>query len=545
MKKLIELIDKNFIKSGSADVPVKAIACDSRSVQQDSLFVALRGSNADGHLFIPEAIKRGASVIVHCSCAMEIKELYKKHPEVSFAAFADTSAALAAISAAFYGYPSRALGLIGVTGTNGKTTTSFIIKSILDRSGFRTGLIGTIQYMIADNIYDSHHTTPQSPVFQDILRQMVQERCDAAVAEVSSHALAQKRADSSDFKVAVFTNLTRDHLDYHRDMEDYFDCKARLFTELLVRGGTAVINIDDPYGKILVDMLKERDTKVITYGIESKEADIRASEIAMTFKGSSFKIQIEGVAEEEMISPLCGLTNVYNVLAAASAARALNIPIMKIKEGIAMTNLVKGRFQKVELGQDFLAVVDYAHTEDALERLLMTARQLINAYGIAKRTEKLMKAKRDQYSTEPCQREGKIITVFGCGGNRDKGKRSKMGEIASRLSDFVIVTSDNPRNEDPKEIIREIERGIKKDNYIVIPDRNVAIGMAVELASSGDIVLVAGKGHEEYQELRGQRRYFSDKNALEEAIKKTITRPSFADWAQFFNPSDKVQNAHC
>ena len=231
--------------------------------------------------------------------------------------------------------------------------------------------------------------------------------------------------------------------------------------------------------------------------------------------------------EETLFTPLVGTTNVYNVLSAVCAALSLHIPVTVIKEGIAMTGAVRGRFEKVDMGQDFLAVVDYAHTEDALERLLLTARQLLEAYRFAAKTEKMMKAKRERFDLPSQGEKGKIITVFGCGGNRDKGKRSKMGEIASRFSDFVIITSDNPRNEDPKNIIKDIEKGISNDNYIVIPDRNVAISMAVELASAGDIVLVAGKGHEEYQEIQGTRLSFSDKTTLENAIKRTISRPSF------------------
>ncbi len=545
MKRLLDLIDKRHIKSGPIDTVIHSVCFDSRSVQPGSLFVALKGSHVDGHQYIAEAIRKGAFAIVHSPSYEEAKGMYKLYPDVAFAVFDDTALALAEVSAAFYDNPSSSVSVVGITGTNGKTTTSYILKSILDYTGFHTGLIGTIQYMIGNNTFESPHTTPEAPVFQRLLRQMVNEGCDFVVSEISSHALAQRRADCTEIKVAVFTNLTRDHLDFHKDMEDYFLCKARLFTELLSNDGVALINIDDPYGKRLCEVLRDRNANVLTYGIDSEGANIKASNIVMTFRGTVFKIHIMDMALEEVSSPLCGLTNVYNCLAAAGAAVALNIPIKKIKEAITMTTLVKGRFEKVDLGQDFLAVVDYAHTEDALERLLLTARQLLRAYNMAKKTENMMRAKDERYTHNCRPKDGKIITVFGCGGNRDRGKRSKMGEIASRLSDFVIVTSDNPRSEDPKGIIREIERGIKGDNYIVIPDRTVAIGMAVELASAGDIVLVAGKGHEEYQEVMGRRKHFSDKSALEEAIRKTINRPSFKDWARFFNPDRTMQNAHC
>lgn len=545
MKRLSEFVDKACIKSGSPDQLVSLVTCDSRQVTPHSLFVAVTGNNTDGHNFILDALHRGASVIVHSTDNDSVRELYNKFPEVTFTAFEDTSYALAQIASKFYDNPSRYIGVIGITGTNGKTTTSHIIKSILDRANLKTGLIGTIHYVIGDDAYEASHTTPEAVVFQRLLREMLEKGCDYAISEVSSHALVQKRVDCTEIKVAVFTNLTRDHLDYHRDMEDYFLSKSRLFTDLLVSGGTAVINLDDSYGLRLIDMLKDRDVNIITYGIESEGADVKAKGIELSFRGLRFKVSMEGITEE-LTSSLCGITSVYNCLSACAVAKALNIPMQKIKEGIAMTKPVKGRFERVDLGQDFLAVVDYAHTEDALERLLLTARQLLNAYSIAQKTERMMREKDEQFGgCDSNKTGGKIITVFGCGGNRDRGKRIKMGEIASKLSDFVIVTSDNPRNEDPKEIIREIERGIRGDNYIVIPDRKVAISLAVELASKGDIVLVAGKGHEEYQEIRGQKRYFSDRKVLEEAIKKTISRPSFTDWAQFFKSRSKMQNAHC
>ncbi|MFQ3573413.1 MAG: UDP-N-acetylmuramoyl-L-alanyl-D-glutamate--2,6-diaminopimelate ligase, partial [Thermodesulfovibrionales bacterium] len=413
----------------------------------------------------------------------------------------------------------------------------------LESCGYKVGLIGTIQYMIGKKSFDSVHTTPYPHVYQRILRQMCDEGCDYVVSEVSSHALSQKRADYTRFEVAVFTNLTRDHLDYHGSMDEYFLAKSRLFTDLLIDGGVAVINIDDPYGLKLLDMVKHRKINIITFGLTNTKGDITAEDIELTFKGIRYSLRLKDGSKEEIRSHLCGLTSVYNTLASIGVSIAIGIPIKKIKEGIIMTNLVKGRFEKVDLGQDFLAVVDYAHTEDALERLLLTARQLLHAYSLAKKTEQMMQDKDRQFAQDETK-TGKVITVFGCGGNRDKGKRSKMGEIASRLSDFVIVTSDNPRYEDPKEIIREIEKGIKGDNYIVIPDRKVAIKMAVELASCGDIVLVAGKGHEEYQEIEGKKRAFSDRKALEDAIKRTINRPSYKHWLKTLQ-SDKVQNAHC
>jgi len=540
-----DIIRKGFTAGGDIDRDISGVMYDSRDVKDGGLFVAVRGENFNGHDFIEDAIRKGAAAIVYESvqCPVpgtqeeKLAALITKHPGVAWIGADDTRDAMAAIASDFYRRPSEELTVIGITGTNGKTTTSYIIRSILRAWGKRTGLIGTISYMIDDTAYDAPHTTPEAPDFQSLLREIADRGCSHVIAEVSSHALSQKRADYTKFRSAVFTNLTRDHLDFHRTMDDYFSAKKRLFTELLSEDGTAVINIDDPYGERLAAELRSqgRKIKVITNSIKNQEADVSALDIKAAFGGLTFRLRHKGI-EEEIVCPLVGTINVYNILSAVGVSLSLNIPIEIIKEGIAMTGVVKGRFEKVDLGQDFLAVVDYAHTEDALERLLLTARQLLEAYHFAAKTERMMKVKRRQFSM-PVQPEksdkGKIITVFGCGGNRDKGKRVKMGEIAAKLSDFVIVTSDNPRNEDPKRIIKEIEKGIDGDNYIVIPDRRVAISMAVELASSGDIVLVAGKGHEDYQEIQGVRHDFSDRVALENAIKRTISRPAFGGGTNF------------
>ena len=550
--KVRDILKKGFVVSGDIERAISGVTYDSRNVKKGHLFVAVRGANFDGHGFIEAAITKGAAAIVYEKGNEELSamsygmheervrpyaSLIMKYPEIVWIGTDDSRDAMASISNEFYGRPSEELDVIGITGTNGKTTTSYIIRSILRAWGKRTGLIGTINYIIDDDAYDAPHTTPESPDFQALLREISDKGCSHVIAEVSSHALSQKRADYTKFRSAVFTNLTRDHLDFHHTMEDYFSAKKRLFTELLSEEGTAVINIDDPYGERLATELRSRQSapNVITYAVKNQAADLSASDIKAAFRGLTFTLRHKGI-EEEIVSPLVGTINVYNILSAVGVSLSLNIPIEIIKEGIAMTGVVKGRFEKVDLGQDFLAVVDYAHTEDALERLLLTARQLLEAYHFAARTERMMKVKRRQFSM-PVQSEksekGKIITVFGCGGNRDRGKRVKMGEIAAKFSDFVIVTSDNPRNEDPKRIIREIEKGIVGDNYIVIPDRSVAISMAVELASSGDIVLVAGKGHEDYQEIQGVRHNFSDRIALENAIKRTISRPAFGGGTNF------------
>jgi UDP-N-acetylmuramoyl-L-alanyl-D-glutamate--2,6-diaminopimelate ligase len=343
---------------------------------------------------------------------------------------------------------------------------------------------------------------------------MVSAGCSHVVTEVSSHALAQKRVDYTNFSVAVFTNLTRDHLDFHITMEEYFKAKERLFKELLLKDGTSVINFDDPYGRRLNSKLKTsqqgaanlRDSKtanVITYGIETG-ADIAAINIKNSFDGLLFDINFNGRAYN-IQSPLIGIYNVYNILSAAAVAASLNVPWDVIISGIKNMGSVRGRFEKINLGQNFLCIVDYAHTEDALERLICAARELIH-----------------QSPKSHTHRTPRVITVFGCGGDRDKGKRPRMAAIATKLSDYVLITSDNPRSEEPMEIIKEIEKGAVRTNYTIEPDREKAIQEAVETAAEGDILLIAGKGHEDYQEIKGLRHKFSDRETAEKAIKKKV-----------------------
>ena len=547
--------------AGDIEKEISAVVYDSRKIRGGEVFVAVKGERFDGNSFIEDAIKQGAAAVVYgkdrqassvrrqaltdennnsavdaARSTLDAPRLLEQYPGVAWIGVDDPRDALAWIANAFYGRPSGEMTVIGITGTNGKTTTSYLVRAILERWEQGVGLVGTISYMIRDMSYDAPHTTPESADFQALLREMSDNGCAYVVSEVSSHALSQKRVEYTRFKAGIFTNLTRDHLDFHKTMEDYYRAKERLFTGLLADGGCAAVNTDDPYGIRLVETLRKQrpDIRVLTYSLADPGADITARDIQTTFKGTSFTITAGG-EEHAIFSPLVGSTNVYNVLSAICTALLLDIPITIVKEGIAMTGLVQGRFEKVDMGQDFLAVVDYAHTEDALERLLLTARQLLEAYRFAAKTEKIMKAKRRKFAMpdDKGKEHGKIITVVGCGGNRDKGKRSKMGEIAAKLSDFVIITSDNPRYEDPKAIIKDVEKGIKSDNYIVIPDRSVAISMAVELASSGDIVLVAGKGHENYQEVQGVRYQFSDRNVLESAIKRTTSRPAFGGGAAY------------
>lgn len=478
----------------SHDGEIEHISYNSRDIKERSLFVAIKGQRFDGHDFIEDAIKKGAVAIVLERDERGLKERYKN---CLFFTVDDTRNALAIISSNFYGRVSQKIPVIGITGTNGKTTTTFLIKSIFEAAGIKTGLIGTIHYEIGDRVLPAPHTTPESLDFQRLLKEIYDSGCGAVVTEVSSHGLALKRVDGTVFKGAVFTNLSRDHLDFHGDMEHYFMAKTRLFTELLEKGAPAIINNDDEYGMRLKSIVRDS----ITYGIIS--GDIRALNINNSINGLSFDIAFEkGTIRIE--SSLTGLINVYNILAASAVAISFGISPEIIREGIKRLEGVKGRFQRIDMGQDFLVVVDYAHTPDSLRRLILTAREI------------LTDSSTHTVSSEP----GRIITVFGCGGDRDRGKRPLMGEIATKLSDFVIITTDNPRSEDPNEIIADILKGVMAENYVIIPDRAEAIRHAIKTAGSGDIVLIAGKGHEDYQEIKGKRFYFSDEETARKMLKE-------------------------
>jgi len=491
-------------KEQSLDRDISGVAYDSRKVKKGCLFVAIKGDRHDGHDFISEAISKGAVAIVH---EKEIPHNSLDNSSyVSFIRVEDSRRSLACIANNFYGMLSRTLTLIGVTGTNGKTTTTYILKSILESWGKEVGLIGTIQYMIKERVYPAPHTTPESLEFHGLLKDMLLAGCTHVVSEISSHALAQHRVDGAFFKVAVFTNLTRDHLDFHKTMEDYFRAKERLFRELLDSNGMCVINLDDPYGKRLISSLTETspDFKehILTYGID-ESADIVAREIQGSHKELSFRISFRG-RNHDVTSLLIGMPNVYNIMSAVGVSVSLGVPWQTILEGLRKIESVKGRFESVELGQTFSCIIDYAHTEDALERLISTAREFATHDSVFSNQQSLCR----------------IITVFGCGGDRDRSKRPKMGEVATRLSDFVIITSDNPRSEEPGDIIREIETGAVRRNYIVEPDRKEAIKKAIDMAGDRDIVLIAGKGHEDYQEIEGKRYRFNDREIVEEAIKR-------------------------
>jgi UDP-N-acetylmuramoyl-L-alanyl-D-glutamate--2,6-diaminopimelate ligase len=486
------------------DVEVSAIAYDSRRVRQGDMFVAVRGTGSDGHKFAHDAITKGAKVVVLEDDAA-VEDSFCMHTGAVKVVVPDTRRALAAISAAYYGYPGDRMTLVGVTGTNGKTTTTSLVHGMLSRRADaagntgqpgrpgRPGLIGTIEYKIGDRAFPATHTTPGPVELNGLLAQMLAAGCGSAVMEVSSHALDQRRVDGLRFNVAVFTNLTRDHLDYHATMEAYFDAKASLFTGLGA-DAAAVINTGDEWGRRLAGISAGR---VLTYGFDAA-AGLRATNVALSTAGTRFTLRC-GADSAEVATPLVGKFNVENILAAAGAGLALGIPFDAVAADIAAFRPVRGRFEPIPAPAGWTVIVDYAHTPDALEKTLTAIREAF-----------------------PEGARNRIITVFGCGGNRDRKKRPAMGRIAASLGDVTIVTSDNPRDEKPEEIIDEIVAGIEQGRaYSREADRAAAIRMAVAMAKKGDIVLIAGKGHEEYQVIGKEKIPFSDREVAEAAIGAT------------------------
>ena len=466
---------------GDPSLPVTDVTYDSRRVSPGSLFVAIRGAVTDGNRFVDAARKKGAAAIVS-----------EQAPEGAgpWVQVTDAREALALFSAAVLRDPAQSLRLIGVTGTNGKTTTTYLIDAALRAAGHTVGLLGTVHYRVGGRLVEASRTTPESSDLQALFRQMVDEGCTDAVMEVSSHSLELKRVHGCAFQVAVFTNLTRDHLDFHGDMESYFAAKRRLFDTYLREDGHAVINADDDRAPALTAAARG---KVWTYSLEAK-ADVSASGIALSLKGTRFRTRTPR-GEFDVETPLIGRFNVENFLAGLTAALALDIdPAVALRGLLTMTG-VPGRLERVNAGQDFAVIVDYAHTDDALKNLLETVREL---------------------------KPRRLITVFGCGGDRDRTKRPLMGAVASRLSDVVVVTSDNPRSEPPEAILDEIQRGMpngtRRGERYAIVDRREAIGRALEMAGPGDAVVIAGKGHETYQVLRDRTVPFDDRQVARELI---------------------------
>ena len=474
---------------GNLNEEVMGLTDDSRHVKPGMLFIAVRGTKSDGHQYLKQAAAAGAVGLVVQSGQADAHVSFGSLPVIDVP---DSRHFLGAVASRFYGYPAARLKMIGVTGTNGKTTTTYVCKSILESAGKRAGLIGTVSYVIGNDQIPASHTTPGALELQALLKKMADTGLDAVIMEVSSHALALDRTVGCGFEVAIFTNLTQDHLDFHTDMEDYFQAKLRLFTELTANG-RAIVNADDPYGK---GVAAASTAPVWTYGID-QAADIRAEDVRISLEGVQFLVQTPS-GSVEIRSSLVGRHNVYNILAAIGVGLQLGISLSVIAQGISRLVNVPGRFERVERGQPFTVVVDYAHTDDALYRLLSTAQAV---------------------------RTGRIITVFGCGGDRDRGKRPKMGRVAALYSDVVVVTSDNPRTEDPGAIIGEIEPGVKaglkeagRGRYFIRPDRREAIETAVREAHPGDLVLIAGKGHEDYQVIGTTKYPFDDRVVAREVL---------------------------
>jgi UDP-N-acetylmuramoyl-L-alanyl-D-glutamate--2,6-diaminopimelate ligase len=469
---------------GTLDRTVENIAYDSRRVQRNGMFVALRGEKSDGHEFIGQAIEKGASVIV--------AEREEQNPRATCLVVENTRTALADFAATFYGHPGRKLKLAAVTGTNGKTTTTFLIKHICENAGLRCGLIGTVRYEVGERVLPAIRTTPESLDLQELLAQIVNAGCKAAAMEVSSHALAQDRTRGLEWNVAVFTNLTQDHLDFHGTMKSYFESKAKLFAGLgsqkKKRKPIAIVNIDDRYGEQLLGKI-DKCVAVITYGMGTR-ADFRASNYRAESSGTSYQLDARGKSYLVRV-PLIGRFNVTNSVAALAAANALGINLRDAVFSLGKSPQVPGRLELVPAKRQFQVFVDYAHTPDALGNVLKTLREL-----------------------EP----NRLIAVFGCGGNRDRQKRPLMAEIVDRHADYAIITSDNPRKENPDTIVAEIEKGFRSTHYEKIVDRTQAINRAVELARPHDIVLIAGKGHENYQEFADHTIPFDDIQVARRAI---------------------------
>ena len=477
---------------GTLDREITGITCDSRRVMPGNLFVAVRGERTDGHRFVDAAIDRGALAVV-----LESDASFRQR--VTRIKVSDARRSMAQASAQFYNHPSQSLKVVGITGTNGKTTTAFMVRAIMEAAGFPCGLLGTVQYQIGQRVIPASRTTPESVEIQEMMSQMLRAGCGGVSMEVSSHALDQSRVSEVDFDVAVFTNLSQDHLDYHGTMENYFESKVKLFNALgtVRKAGRAVVNADNAYGRELIKRLGG-DHAVVSYGASSA-AIVRAEDVRVSAEGSYFVVHTPQ-GSIPMSLPLIGRYNVSNALAAIGASLALGIDLPIIERALAKFQAVPGRVERIKTKEEPAVFVDYAHTADALRNVLVTLSELTR---------------------------GRLIVVFGCGGDRDKGKRKPMGQAAAELADFSILTSDNPRTEEPQEILRQIEEGFWASTvrrYQVIEDRREAIERALDIARPGDTVLIAGKGHEAYQEFADTVVPFNDRLVVEEYSNLSGTR---------------------
>ncbi len=506
LRKLLEGVEIRKV-IGETRKEIEGIAYHSKQVRKGFLFAAIRGMEVDGHQFIEESVEGGAEAVV--------SEEEREIPSRTMILVPNSRRALAKISSSFYGDPSSRVRLIGITGTNGKTTTTYLLESIFKKAGYSVGVIGTISYRFGEKSTPAPNTTPESLDLQRILSEMLREGASHVIMEVSSHGLDLDRVFGCQFDSAVFTNLTSEHLDYHKTLEHYFESKRKLFVDYLMRspkqGRFAVTNGDDPRGE---EIVKGVDLPVIRYGV-SPSCEITADQVTSSLEGLSCRVRTpKGVIS--IHSKLIGDFNLHNILAAGAVGIGMDIPLETVKAGVEELEGVPGRFEKVRNKKGIHVVVDYAHTHDALEHVLLGLKRILE---------------------RSFRNDVKMITVFGCGGDRDRTKRPLMGEVAGRHSDLAIVTSDNPRTEDPLAIIDEVERGLRsiplkkyasnemeswrsKKGYVRIPDRREAIRMAIRLAQPSDTVLIAGKGHEDYQIIGKKKFPFDDRVEAKEALEE-------------------------
>ncbi|WP_284140902.1 MULTISPECIES: UDP-N-acetylmuramoyl-L-alanyl-D-glutamate--2,6-diaminopimelate ligase [unclassified Virgibacillus] len=484
--KLLELLTPvPFYTSYSEldNIEVQSLKIDSRAIEQGDVFICITGFSVDGHNYIPQAIENGAVAIIAEK---------KVEAAVPVIVVSDTTRALALLASHFYNYPSSQLPLIGITGTNGKTTITYLLDSIYRVNGKKTGVIGTIQMKIGDEAFPIQNTTPDALFLQRTFHQMIEAGVEQGIMEVSSHALDQGRVHGTDFDIAIFTNLSQDHLDYHKDLDDYLRAKSLLFAQLgnsYIKAGRkfAILNADDSS----IDLLKRSTAQhVLTYGCRN-DADVSATDIQLHAGETTYTL-VTPIGTINVKSRLIGMFNVYNMLAAASAAIADGVNLQVIKQAFETIPGVNGRFEPVKAGQDFGVIVDYAHTPDSLENVLQTVQEFV---------------------------KGKIYAIVGCGGDRDRTKRPLMAQIATKYADHAVLTSDNPRTEQPEAILQDMVNGLTKEtNYEVIVDRKQAIHHAVALAKNDDIILIAGKGHETYQQIGHEKLHFDDREVAQEAI---------------------------
>ncbi|MDM0775915.1 UDP-N-acetylmuramoyl-L-alanyl-D-glutamate--2,6-diaminopimelate ligase [Clostridium perfringens] len=475
LKSLLKGLDYEVIK-GNEESKVQNIRYDNRKIEQGDAFVCVKGFKVDGHSFVGDAIKKGAKTLI-------VQEEVSVQEDITIIKVRDTRKALAIMSSNYFGNPKDKLKIIGITGTNGKTTSAFIIKSILEKAGFMTGLIGTIANYIGNKKVDAVRTTPESYELHELFKNMVDAGVEYCVMEVSSHSLELDRVYGVQFEEGIFTNLTRDHLDFHKTFENYYNAKFKLFE----RSNHSIINLDDPYGANIVKDIEERGvkTKVSTFSIE-KESDFKAFEIKSHSNGSEFKVNLESIEEFSINIP--GEYNIYNSLGCIICAYNLNIPMDKIKEGLSDV-VIPGRCELVakEKNLPYSIIIDYAHTPDGLENILSTVKAFT---------------------------KNRMISVFGCGGDRDKVKRPQMGKIGCELSDIAIITSDNPRSEEPMDIINDIVKPLNYDNFVIEVNRKEAIRKAMNMALEGDVIVIAGKGHETYQILKDETIHFDEREVV-------------------------------